>query len=100
MKKKQVKDRIIDSFLRKHRFTKEGYADLHTPDMIKIKWVWKQLRTVMLWAFFLLYLSLVKVIPETESISWVGYKSYFWSKVLFQVFKDIYFLKRTSLFVL
>ena len=28
----------------------------------------KQLRTVMLWEFFLLYLSLVKVIPETESI--------------------------------
>ena len=39
-----------------------------TPDMNKVKWVRKQLRTVMLWEFFLLYLSLVKVIPETESI--------------------------------
>ena len=53
-------------------FTKEGCTDLHTPDMNKVKWVWKQLRTVMLWEFFLLYLSLVKVIPETEYlISWL-----------------------------
>ena len=51
-------------FLRKHRFTKEGCADLHTSDMNKIEWV----RTVMLWEFFLLCLSLVKVIQETESI--------------------------------
>ena len=41
---------------------------LHAPNMNKVKWVRKQLRTVMLWEFFLLYLSLVKVIPETESI--------------------------------
>ena len=40
-------------------------ADLHIPDMNKFKWVRKQLRTVMLWEFLLLYLSLVKVIPET-----------------------------------
>ena len=37
-------------------------------DMNKVKWVRKQLRMVMLWEFFLLYLSLVKVVPETESI--------------------------------
>ena len=49
-------------------FTKDGCTDLHTPDMNKVKWVWKQLRMVMLWEFFLLYLSLVKVIPETDSI--------------------------------
>ena len=36
--------------------------------MNKVKWVRKQLRTVMLWEFFLLYLSLVKVMPESESI--------------------------------
>ena len=28
--------RIIGSFLRKHRLTKEGCADLHTPDMNKV----------------------------------------------------------------
>ena len=39
------------------------------------------------------------MIPETESIKLVGYKSYFLSKVLFFEFKDIYFLERTSLFV-
>ena len=32
----------------------------------KVKCVRKQLRTVMLWEFFLVYLSLVKVIPETR----------------------------------
>ena len=47
---------------------KEECAYLHAPDMNKIKWVRKQLRKLMLWEFFLLYLSLVKVIPETESI--------------------------------
>ena len=47
---------------------KRGYADLHAPDMSKVKWVRKQLRTVMLWEFFLLYLLLIKVVPETESI--------------------------------
>ena len=59
---------LIGSFLRKHRFTREGYADLHTPDLDKVKWVRKQIRTVMLWEFFLLYLLSVKVIPEAESI--------------------------------
>ena len=53
---------------KEHRFKKEGCAALHAPDMNKVKWVRKQLRTVILWEFFLLYLSLVKVIPETESI--------------------------------
>ena len=38
------------------------------PDMNRVKWVRKQLHTVMLWEFFLLYLSLVKVIPETENL--------------------------------
>ena len=32
----------------------------------KVKCVRKQLRMVMLWEFFLVYLSLVKVIPETR----------------------------------
>ena len=50
------------------QFTKEGWTDLHTPEMNKVKWVWKQLPTAMLWKFFLQYLSLVKVIPEIESI--------------------------------
>ena len=49
-------------------FTKEGCTDLHTPDINKVKWVWEQLRPVMLWEFFFLYLSSVKLIPETESI--------------------------------
>ena len=49
-------------------FTKEGYTDLYASDMNKVKWVRKQLLTVMLWEFFLLYLSLVKVILETDSI--------------------------------
>ena len=40
-------------------------ADLRTSNMNKIKWLWKQLRTVMLLEFFLLYLSLLRVIPET-----------------------------------
>ena len=77
---------MIGSFLRKHRFTKEGCTDLHTPDVNKVKWVRKQLHTVMLWEFLLLCLSLVKVIPETEGIELVGYKSYFLSKVLFPSF--------------
>ena len=47
---------------------KRGVRRSAHPDMNRDKWVWKQLRTVMLWEFFLLYLSLVKVIPETESI--------------------------------
>ena len=49
-------------------FTKEGCTDLHIPDMNKVKWIRKQLRTVMLWEFLLLYLSVVKVILETDSI--------------------------------
>ena len=49
-------------------FTKVKCIDLLTPNMNKVKWVRKQLHTVMLWEFFLLYLSLVKVIPETDSI--------------------------------
>ena len=48
-------------------FTKKGCTDLHTPDKNKVK-VRKQLRKVMLWEFCLLDLSLVKVIPETDSI--------------------------------
>ena len=40
----------------------------------------------MVLEFFLLYLSLIKVIPETQSIYLVGYKSYFLSKVLFPSF--------------
>ena len=40
-------------------------ADLRTHDMNAIKWHQQLLRTVMLWEFFLLYLSLLKVIPET-----------------------------------
>ena len=79
-------------------FTKRGCTDLHTLDMNKVKWVRKQLHTVMLWEFFLLYLSLAKVIPETDSIWSVGYKNYFLT--LFLYFKDIFFLERISLFVL
>ena len=40
-------------------------ADLRTPDMNRVKWLQQLLRIVMLWEFFLLYLSLLKVIPET-----------------------------------
>ena len=40
-------------------------ADLHTPDMSRVKWLQQLLRTVMLWEFLLLYLSSLKVIPET-----------------------------------
>ena len=58
-------------------FTTKGRTDLHTPDMNKVKWVQKQLRMAILWKFFLPYISLVKVIPETESIQLFGYKSYF-----------------------
>ena len=60
------------------------------PDMNRVKWVRKQLHTVMLWEFFLLYLSLVKVIPETENLISCEPLG----------FKDIYFLERTSLFVI
>ena len=49
-------------------FTKERYTDLHFPDMAKVKRVRKQLRTVILSEFYLLYLSLLKVIPEIDSI--------------------------------
>ena len=52
---------------RRHRPTKEGSS------INKVKWVWQQLRTVMLWEFLLLYISLPKVIPETESIQLVCY---------------------------
>ena len=38
--------------------------------------------------------------PETKSIYLIGYKSYFLSDAIFPSFKDIYFLERTSLFVL
>ena len=82
----KVKHRIIGSLLRKHQFTKEGCEDLHAPDMNKVKSVRKQLSTVILWELFLLYLSLVKVIQETESNYSVGYKSYFLSKVVFSEF--------------
>ena len=47
---------------------KRGVRRSTRPDMNKGKWVRKQLRTVMLWELFFLYSSLVKVIPETESI--------------------------------
>ena len=40
-------------------------ADLRTPDINRVKWLQQLLRTVMLWEFLILYLSLVKVIPET-----------------------------------
>ena len=36
--------------------------------MNRVKWVRQQLRTVMLWGFFLLYLSLLKVILKTEKV--------------------------------
>ena len=106
-KYKLVKHRVIGLLLRRHRLIKEGCADLHTPDMSRFKWVWHYLHTVMLWEFFLLYLSLFKVIPETEYlISWLQKKSL--KQILFDqgifseplVFNDIYFLERTSVFVL
>ena len=40
-------------------------ADLRTPNMNRLKLLQQQLRTVVPWEFFLLYLSLFKVIPET-----------------------------------
>ena len=43
-------------------------ADLRTPDMNRVKWRQQLLRTVMLWDVFLLYLSSLKMIPETKSI--------------------------------
>ena len=91
---KLVEHKVIGSFLRRHRFIKEGWADLHNPDMNRVKRVRQQIRGVMLWEFFLL--SLFKVTPETGYlISWLLKESL---KQLF--FKDIYFLERTSLFVL
>ena len=55
---------------------KRGGADLHNPDMSSVKWVRQQLCTVMPWEFFLLYLSLFNVIPETEYlISWLQKKT-------------------------
>ena len=47
---------------------KRGVSGSARPWYEEVKWVYKQLHMVMLWEFFLLYLSLVKVIPETESI--------------------------------
>ena len=55
-------------FLRRYWLIKKRCVD-RTPDMNRVKWVRQQLRTRMLWEFFLLYLPLLKVIPETESIS-------------------------------
>ena len=67
--KKDVRQAQNNCFVFKETpFTKDRCADLHTPDMNKVKWVRKQLLTVMLWEFFLMYLSLVKEIPETDSI--------------------------------
>ena len=43
-------------------------ADLRTPDMNTNNWFWQQLYTVTLWKFFILYLSLLKVIPDSLSI--------------------------------
>ena len=40
-------------------------ADLRTPNMNRVKWLQELLRTAMPWEFFLLYLSLLQVIPET-----------------------------------
>ena len=48
-------------------------------------------------------ISSVFIIGQSDTRSreyLVGYKSYCLSKVLFPSFKDIYFLERTSLFVL
>ena len=41
---------------RKITKTAVSQADLPTPDMNGVKWLRQQLRTVMLWEFFLLYL--------------------------------------------
>ena len=43
-------------------------ADLRILDMNTSNWFWQQPYTVMLWEFFILYLSLLKVIPNSLSI--------------------------------
>ena len=43
-------------------------ADLRILDMNTSSWFWQQPYTVMLWEFFILYLSLLKVIPNSLSI--------------------------------
>ena len=43
-------------------------ADLRILDMNTNNWFWQQPYTVMLWEFFTLYLSLLKVIPNSLSI--------------------------------
>ena len=65
LKQKSVKHRAIGSFWRRYRLIKKGWEDLGTSDMDRAKWVRQQLRTRMLWEFFLLYLPLFKVMSET-----------------------------------
>ena len=45
-------------------YKREECADLRTSDMNTAKWFRQQLSTVIVWDFFLLHLSLLKVIPE------------------------------------
>ena len=82
MKIKVSQAKIICSFSRKHKFLKEGCVDLHAPNMNKVKWVWQQQRTAMLWEF---------LIAEIESINYLVtekkvWNSYFLSEVLFLSF--------------
>ena len=45
---------------------KEGCADLHNPDMNRVKWVQTATHGDAIRVLSFLYLSLVKMIPETE----------------------------------
>ena len=65
LKQKSVKHRATGSFWRRYRLIEKGWEDLDTSDMDRAKWVRQQLRTRMLWEFFLLYLPLFKVMSET-----------------------------------
>ena len=47
-------------------YKRQACADLRTLCMNRFKWVRQEVRTI--WEFFLLYLSLLKVTPETERI--------------------------------
>ena len=49
---------------------KSGCADLHNPDMSRVKWVRQQQRTVMLWEFFF-YIYLCSKWYQKHSISWL-----------------------------
>ena len=65
-----------------------GLKETNEANMNSFKWIRRQLRTVILWDFFFLYLSLLKVTPETESIQFVGCRKWVWnnnfsSEVLF-----------------